>query len=438
MILVILLRGVNLDKKPYWEDETYTLARASGYGVTEISGKFYNGSIFTVEDLLEYQKVQPSTSAFDTIEQLAKEVPQHPPLYFLLVRFWSQIPFFDSSKMAFRSLSVLMSLLAFPAFWWLCSELFTNSKVKWVAVALFSVSPIYIKYAQTARPYSLWLLLIILSCAALLKASGQPTRLNWGIYSLTVALSLYCQLFSALVFLGHGIYILVIERVKLSQTFQKYLFSSGIGIIFFLPWILVFLRNQERAINTVSWTTISLPFSSLVKFWSLSLNRTFVAWHYQYDYLWILAVPVLLLSLYSFYFLWANKPIKNWLFIIILTIIIFLFLAIPDIFLGGQRSISQRYLLPSYLGIYLGTAYLLGSKISSQRQDIKTRFWQLITIVIIVTGTLSSALSVQAKTWWGWSEYEGEIAQKINQSPQRLLITDVPLGLILPLSHELK
>ena len=437
LILGVLLRGINLDKKPYWEDETYTLSRASGYGVAEITNKFYDGQIVEVKDLLQYQKVQPSTTASNTIEQLAREVPEHPPLYFVLVRFWSQ--FFADSKIAFRSLSVLMSLLAFPAFYWLCSELFINLRVKGIAIALFSVSPIYIKYAQTARPYSLWLLLIILSCAALLKASKHPSKLNWGIYSLTVVLSLYCQLFSTLIFLGHGIYLLIIERFRLSQTLKKYILSSGIAIICFLPWIIVFLQNKQAAINTTSWTKTSIPILSLIKYWSLSLNRGFIAWHYHYNYLSIyIAIAFLALSLYSFYFLYFNKPLKIWLFIGILTVIIILFLAVPDIFLGGVRSISQRYFLPSYLGLHLAVAYLLGSKIFNQNNGIQVKFWQIITIVIITSGILTSTFSVQAQTWWGWSEYEIEVAQIINQSSQRLIITDVPIGLILPLSHELK
>jgi uncharacterized membrane protein len=147
----IFFRFVNLDKKVYWHDETYTSLRVSGYNVEQVSRKLFNSQEISIKDLQKYQRPNPETSAIDTIKGLAKEEPQHPPLYYAIARFWAQ--WFGSSPTAMRSLPVLFSLLVFPCIYWLCLELFESSIVGWVAVGLIAVSPIFIRYAQEARQY---------------------------------------------------------------------------------------------------------------------------------------------------------------------------------------------------------------------------------------------------------------------------------------------
>jgi len=47
-------------------------------------------------------------------------------------------------------------------------------------------------------------------------------------------------------------------------------------------------------------------------------------------------------------------------------------LVIPDLVLGGMRSIQARYLMPCYLGIPLAVAYLLATQITSPYKDSAT------------------------------------------------------------------
>jgi len=73
----------------------------------------------------------------------------------------------------------------------------------------------------------------------------------------------------------------------------------------------------------------------------------------------------------------------------------------PDLILGGMRSIQARYLMPCYLGIPLAVAYLLAN--ASPYKPEATEIWQLVLLVIITGSILSCAVSSQAEFWWNKS-----------------------------------
>jgi uncharacterized membrane protein len=134
--------------------------------------------------LQKYQRINPEKDLTDTLKALVIDQPEHPPLYYVIVRFWVQ--WFGNSVAVTRSLSALISLLTFPCVYWLCLELFGSPMTGWMAIALMAVSPFHVVYAQEAREYSLWIVMILLSSAAFLRAIRLQTRLSWGIYAATV------------------------------------------------------------------------------------------------------------------------------------------------------------------------------------------------------------------------------------------------------------
>ncbi len=153
LALGVFFRFVNIDRKVYWFDETFTSLRISGYTEKEAIAQLCNNQQIGVEDLQKYQHPTPGRTLTDTLKSLALEDPQHPPLYYLMTRFWVQ--WFGSSVAVIRSLTALFSLLALPCMYWLCLELFNSSLVASVAVAMLAVSPFHVLYAQEAREYSL-------------------------------------------------------------------------------------------------------------------------------------------------------------------------------------------------------------------------------------------------------------------------------------------
>jgi uncharacterized membrane protein len=274
LLLGIFFRFVNLDRKIFWHDETYTSLWISGHSPVEVKQEVFTGHVVSVEDLHKYQHINPGRNVIDTVKQLGKSDPQHPPLYYVMARLW--VEWFGDSVAALRSLSAFISLLAFPCAYWLCLELFKSPLTGWIAVALIAVSPLHVLYAQEARQYSLWTVTILLSSAALLRAMRLKTKASWGIYTATLVVGLYTFLFSGLVAIGHGIYVFATERFRFSKTVINYLLASFVGLLGFMPWLLVVVANVNKIQGLVGWTSGRKSLFTLLNTWIGNISRIFL------------------------------------------------------------------------------------------------------------------------------------------------------------------
>ena len=432
LVLGVFFRFVNLDRKVYWADETYTSLRISGYTATEVVKQVFNGNLVSSKEIQKYQRTSPERNFSDTVKGLALEEPQHPPLYFLMARFWVQ--WFGNSVAVTRSLSALLSLLVFPCLYWLCIELFESSATGWMAVALLAVSPFHMLYAQEARQYSLWTGTILLASAALLRAIKRKTKLSWGIYAVSLSLGLYSFLLTGLVAISHGIYVLFIESFRLTKTVIAYVLASLLGYIIFVPWLVIVIANSNAVGNKTNWINNSVSKVVLLKEWLRSIRILFLDFNLSFS---SLSLPVRLLDIfifgiviYSIYFLLRKTPKPIWLFILSLIGVTWLALALPDLIVGGQRSTITRYLIPSFLGLQLAVAHLLATGITSANL-LYRKIWQFLSVMLIVLGISSCIILSQAQT--SWNKYQGsetaiEVAQTINQKRRPLVLSEAAGG----------
>ncbi|MCA1991587.1 MAG: hypothetical protein LDL41_06000 [Coleofasciculus sp. S288] len=65
LVLGIFFRFVNLDRRVYWVDETYTSLRISGYRQIEVAEQIFDGHEIGIEDLQKYQRINPEKSLID-------------------------------------------------------------------------------------------------------------------------------------------------------------------------------------------------------------------------------------------------------------------------------------------------------------------------------------------------------------------------------------
>ena len=431
LVLGVFFRFVNLDKKVYWLDETYTSLRISGYTETEAAKQVSKGQILTIENLQKYQRPNPEKSLGNTIRGLAVEEPQVTPLYFVMVKWWVQM--FGNTVTVTRSLSAFISLLAFPCIYWLCLELFESSLTGWIAIALIAISPFQVLYAQEARQYSLWTVTILLSCASLLRAMRVKTKGSWAIYAATVALGLYSHLFTALVVIAQGIYITVIERLRGIKTIAAFAIASLAGFVAFSPWVWVVITNLSQIAKATPEQSqrIKEPLASLTKSWFGNLSRNFFDFGFSSDsplgFLAFIILVVLVIAGYSIYFLCRHTSKRVWLFILTLSGFPSLALILPDLVLGGRRSILARYMIPFYLSIQLAIAYLLSSKIFVSLPNQRQKLWQFILVILISGGILSCVISSQSESSWTkrTNSYNRQFSQLINQASHPLLLSEL-------------
>jgi uncharacterized membrane protein len=451
--LGVIFRFTNLDQKFYWFDEVRTSIWLSGYTPTKVSQTLANGQLLTPADLQRYQYPIPETTILDVASNLARYNPQHPPLFYILERWW--VKFWGHSIAVARSLPAIFGTLALLPMYWLCRELFQSNEIAWVGTTLMAISPFFVLYSQEARQYSLWSGLVLLLCTAFLRAIRLNTLQSWRIYCLTLVINIYTFLFTVFVALGHGIYILVIEKLQLSQKVKRFIQAILLAFILCLPWFAV-LRYKTG----LKWIEEDIGFSTTLQINLIDISRIFVdqnvnIYSSTLEKIWPIVLSLSLI-VYSIYFLRKKSSKQEFLFVVILIGVTQLILILPDLLLGGQRSIIARYLTASYLGILLAVAYMLGSHLLSSEPNQRA-IGKVLFITTILAGIISCGTSLPADTWWNKDEsYNSklektgqdyiEIAQVINSSSRPLIFSElVPYGSggyeadeIMPLSHLLK
>lgn len=433
----IVCRVANLGEKPLWMDEGYTLLRASGYTAKEAQDFVKEGQIVRAGDFLRYQQPAAAKGIRGTIEGLALEEPQHPPLYFVLTRLWEEV--FGSSMASARLLAAIFGILGIPAMFWLGWELFRDRQVAALATAFYSLSPILVQMAQSARQYSLWLTLMLIASALLLQLLRQPKVLTGCLYGLMLAIGFYTHLLTGWVIIGHGLYVLldevILKRARHLTVALKYwalatLFAAGCAF----PWLILVWQNRNIARDTTNWLRQPITWSELGQAWNISLAKGFVALHFNYaQILPYIGFLLALLIIYAFYYNFTRASASIWGMISGLAGTAFLPFLTADLRWGGRRTVNDRYFLLCYVCIYFVVAFLLIAKLQESRWRM---VWRGITLALLSLSLISATTGAFATNWWGWSEFERKIPLLVQQTDNPLVVVRAPVFDRFRFAHE--
>jgi len=442
--LGIYFRLTHLDEKVYWIDEVHTSLRAAGYTEPQFIAETPVAEVLNLSFLQTYQKLASDTSFWQSVQSIATS--EHSPLYYCLTYF--SMDGLGSSIVVTRGLAAIISLFSLPLIYWLSWQLFASTLIAEISVALVAISPFHIIYAQEAREYSFLAVTILLANTTFLWAMRSQTLRSWLSYSGAIALGLYVHPLVGLVSLGHGIYVLFSQTWRLNQIVFRYAVYALFGLVLFIPWILVFIFNDD---GMAAWVTEEMPFPILFQRWLINAVGSIydVQIHYQdiifdikrfqdiqlsYDQPGVyLLLAVLLLIIYAFYYLYRYGTEQQWWLIITLIGSTALALAVPDLVTGGQRSTISRYAIACHFGVQLTLAYCLGSR--------SGKGWRLMLVATLTISLISTLMMHQASTWWNKysSYYNQEVAAIINQSETPLVLGNVSRIIrTTSLSHHLK
>jgi len=419
LLLGIFFRFYNLDKKVYWIDEVNSSLRSLGYTRVEMVEQTFTGEVITAETLQQYQQLSPEKNWGDTMNALMGTA-EHAPLYFMLSRLW--VGWVGHSVATMRCLTAIFSVLVFPCLYWLCWELFQSARVGWLAMALVAISPLHLPYAQEARPYSLWTVMILVSSAVLLYAMRKQSRASWIMYGVTVSLGLYTQLLFGLVAIAHGLYVFVIEKWRLTKTVLSYLLASGIAFLSFVPWVVLFFTNIEEVKESTSSLTGGYSLDYMINRWFLSFSEVLLSRELGgANFL------MVLLSGFGLFYLYRHAPRRSSLLILFLVAVSFLGLALPDLIWGGRRSLRIRYLFPFFTGIQIALAYLFATQ-AVWMKTWKQKAWLGVLGILVFNGVSAAIVSSQSVVWWNKSvprsSYYPIVSEMINQSENPIVLSD--------------
>lgn len=182
----------------------------------------------------------------------------HPPLYFSLLWIWIRV--FGSSEAVVRFPSVVLSLISIGLTWRLGQRLGLGRPVLIMASAIMAVTPAQIHFAQEARMYALFTVLVQV---ALLAALDR----RWWLYCLAVSLSLwthnYGLVFAAVLAVVSGVCMVIECRennipVVFSKPSTLWLAANAVALASWLPW-LTSLAFQMREVAQGYWIQAVMP-----------------------------------------------------------------------------------------------------------------------------------------------------------------------------------
>ena len=166
-----------------------------------------------------------------------------PPLYYVLLHFWTQL--FGDSTFAVRALSAIPGILSLPVILRLGRRI-GGDAVGIAAVVLLAVSPFAIRYSVEARMYSLLLLLGLLGAHAVLSAHRhRSARAVVGVAAVSTAM-LYTHYYAVFILTVVGAAELWRAWRRRDAGSLRVVAGIAIGGIAFLPWLPDFLYQSKH------------------------------------------------------------------------------------------------------------------------------------------------------------------------------------------------
>jgi mannosyltransferase len=206
-------------------------------------------------------------------------VDVQPPLYYWLLKAWSLL--FGTTELALRSMSVFFGAVALVFGYLLMRRLFAR-RAATLGLVFMAISPLFIRYSQEVRMYTLVAATVMAATFALVVAVQTGKRKAWILYAVLVALGMWTHYFTALVWASH----LAWHAFDVWQpqhpwaTFRKKFFARMwvkaylLAVLLYIPWLPAFVVQAVTVqagfwIPPVSGSTLASFFTNIVLYQDL-------------------------------------------------------------------------------------------------------------------------------------------------------------------------
>jgi uncharacterized membrane protein len=441
VVFGIFFRFYHIDRKVFWDDEIFSAIRIAGYSEqTVIKAAAEARTAGELQAILHSDTSRRRNSLLATLSGLINEEPQHTPMYFVLGHLWSSV--FGDSVKNLRLFSAVLGVLALPAMFWLCAELYGSARAGWIGTALLATAPIAVLYSQEMRDYELWTVAILLTGASLLRAMRLQTVRSWILFAVLLAFSLYVFVLSIFIALGFAVFV-ALSSWK-NQRIMRYACASFAAAVFlFSPWLAVIalkIGEVNRGMSTLFTHRYGVSYIMQRSFGSLRLN--FFDYNAQSTGLnLILSILVFALFAYAMYFLRRKSSFRTWGFVLALMLPATIPLIVHDLLFSGMLTVQTRYFTPAFLAADLALVGLFDAVLDSSMTGavMQARTWNVIFVAVLLGRISSCAISSQATSWWNdFDEHSITLARTINASPRPVFLSDNYISYVLSVAEYLR
>jgi uncharacterized membrane protein len=243
--IVLVAAGVrffNISRNSLWTDEFLSLECSSGWARSDMA---LAGRSMIAPDLITLKNARPWTAIWSSIGR----DENHPPLYFILLRFWREC--FGDTPAALRSMSVVASLIAIVLLFAIGVEVHSPRAGLWACLLMALASP-QIEQAQDARAY----MPVTAAClaAAFLLVRNDRLGPSWPRCIALFFVALLAPLMHYMAFASFAamlIYAIFIMRGESRKAVVRSLIASLVAIA--LLWGPQMLQQHYRMIDDTAW-----------------------------------------------------------------------------------------------------------------------------------------------------------------------------------------
>jgi uncharacterized membrane protein len=166
----------------------------------------------------------------------------HPPLYYWVLKLWEML--FGTSALALRSLSIFFGGATIVVAYAFARRQF-GRLVAAVTLLFLTLSPMFIRYSDEGRMYTLAALIALGATYLLVKATETNRRRTWVLYGILVGLGMWTHYLIAFIWISHWVWRAIITRQSTIKwkTFWPKFFTKNwviahvVAIAVFLPWV---------------------------------------------------------------------------------------------------------------------------------------------------------------------------------------------------------
>ncbi len=182
----------------------------------------------------------------------------HPPLYYYALKIWSSM--FGTDIVAMRMMSVLFGLIAIVFMYHVVKRWF-GVKAASVSSIVVAVSPMFIRFGQEMRMYTMALAIVMAATyflgLALDNIKNKGGKKYWIIYAVLVSMGMWTHYFTAFAWLTHlGLIVYYLGGVKKVWNNKAYVktivLTYAVAVALYLPWLPCFI-GQAKMVQNGFW-----------------------------------------------------------------------------------------------------------------------------------------------------------------------------------------
>ena len=212
ILLSLILRLNDLGKESLWLDEIY-------------------GTLLTAKQPIDYL--------------LNPHINLPVSTYHIILHYWMQI--FGQSEFSIRFPALIFGVLSIFVIYKVGKEIF-NQEVGFLSALMLAISPFHLHYSQEARPYSLLMLLSLVSIYYFIRFLKSGNKKDGIVYTLSTLIGIYTHYFIFFLLIFQNIYFFI-YNIKNKKLVKIWIISQGIVALIFLGYNPHFLGQIMWGLN---------------------------------------------------------------------------------------------------------------------------------------------------------------------------------------------